>query len=91
MGTKIGAQKTAAKKIGVSLDYYLQAIRVMKWCTAHKRFCMRNRFDRQTDRPDGLSTSCREGHQLLNSTKYRDRRIAWKRAWYARKKIQSGR
>jgi 5-methylcytosine-specific restriction endonuclease McrA len=58
--TKTGADKIAAKKIGISLDqYYRLQNSGMKWCTKGKHWQPVAHFNVDRSRGSGLSSNCR--------------------------------
>lgn len=57
---KLGPLKTAAKRIGVSLEEYLSRIeKGEKWCCGCKHWLERNNFGVEKRRGDGLKTICK--------------------------------
>lgn len=59
--TKIGADKIAAKKIGISLDeYYALQNAGMKWCTKGKHWQPIEHFNIDRTRGSGLTSNCRD-------------------------------
>jgi hypothetical protein len=58
-GRQLGAFKGAAKRIGVTLDDYIDAIDAgRKWCFACSQWCDRCRFCIDRTRWDGLGAKC---------------------------------
>ena len=56
----IGAQKRAAKRIGVPLLEYIRRTEGgEKWCTACRDFHTLDAFGKEKRRPDGLCPVCR--------------------------------
>lgn len=58
MGSFIGVQKIAAKKIGISFEEYIEKIKKSKWCTSCKSWQPFNVFDIDNYRGDKLSAKC---------------------------------
>ena len=69
--TKKGALKVAAKKLGLSLDDYLQHIRNFeKWCSICKKWHGINTFGKDITRGDGLVPACRDSRNKKLRDKY---------------------
>lgn len=67
MGSKAGAIKVAAKKIGLSPDEYLSHInRGEKWCVGHKRWELPYMFGKDSGKADGLDRECKEAKSKRN-------------------------
>ncbi len=59
--TKTGADKIAAKKIGISVEeYYTLQAAGMKWCTKGKHWQPIQQFCVDSSRKSGLASKCRE-------------------------------
>lgn len=59
MGSKRGVEKVAARRIGVSIEFYDMMISAgQKWCTSCKRWHPRRAFGSDASRSDGLSAKC---------------------------------
>lgn len=59
MGSFLGSRKTAAKKIGLTLEEYDQKISDgMKWCTDCKSWKLVSDFYKDATRGDGISAKC---------------------------------
>lgn len=59
-GNATGALKTAARRIGVSVEEYASRERNgERWCITHKRWEPRADFSRDRSRGDGLEKQCR--------------------------------
>lgn len=59
MGSVDGVIRTAARRVGLSLDAYQQMIRAgYKWCTACKEWHSRSAFVIDRSRGDGLRARC---------------------------------
>lgn len=59
MGSPLGSRKTAARKIGISLEEYdLNISKGVKWCTKCKSWKPLSGFYRDTTRGDGFSAKC---------------------------------
>lgn len=59
MGSKIGVEKVAAKRIGISYEEYCKRKeKGLKWCSGCKVFKPIGEFCRDSSRTDGLSTKC---------------------------------
>jgi len=60
-GRRLGAMKSAAAKIGISLDSYVERIADgEKWCTACSDWHQRGAFTADRTRWDGLAARCSE-------------------------------
>ena len=60
MGSKVGAMKVAAKRIGVTIEEYQQRIEQgLKWCHTCRRWVERDGFHIDKSRGDGLATVCK--------------------------------
>lgn len=58
MGSFVGIQKIAAKRIGISYEEYLIKIVNHKWCSACKQWKPRECFCKDKNRGDGIATKC---------------------------------
>lgn len=59
MGSKLGALKVAAKRIGMSFeDYMAKQNAGLKRCMACKRWLPKDQFGKSRERGDGLETTC---------------------------------
>lgn len=59
MGSKAGADKIAAKRIGISYEEYMEnKQKGLKWCTHCKKFVKISEFGKDGSRADGLSSKC---------------------------------
>lgn len=60
MGSSAGVLKTAAKRIGISVDEYQQHRSAgEKWCTKCKAWLPEPQFAKDSSRGDGLKSTCR--------------------------------
>jgi 5-methylcytosine-specific restriction endonuclease McrA len=58
-GTHVGAERTAATRIGISVEEYRERRAAgLKWCHRCKDWHALNRFGRDASRSDGLTASC---------------------------------
>lgn len=62
MGNRIGAERAAATRLGLSLVEYRKKRRRQKWCTLCKAWHAKSAFAKDARRSDGLSADCRAGH-----------------------------
>lgn len=59
VGSKLGALKTAAKRIGVSFEGYLANLASgLKWCTGCRQWKLRIQFGKNRAHADGLCSIC---------------------------------
>lgn len=77
MGSKMGTDKVAAKRIGISYEEYMEKkSNGLKWCSTCKRFVPISEFCKDSSRTDGLSTKCYQCRRADNKLPNRiDRRI----------------
>ncbi len=58
--TKIGAMKTAAKKVGVPFSTYIGKVNAgLKFCYAARHWTLRQNFQKDSSRGDGLASACK--------------------------------
>jgi hypothetical protein len=70
-GTVEGVRKTAAKRIGVTLDEYERRLSAgERWCFACKSWHLRSAFHVDRSRSDGLARACRESRNLGGRERY---------------------
>lgn len=71
MGSRLGAEKSAATKVGCTVETYrLKVADGLRWCTGCKAWRLKERFNADASRSDGLGRSCRRcqnkrGHELF--------------------------
>lgn len=59
MGSREGAERTAARKVGVSLDEYQERRAAgLKWCFRCRSWKLREQFAIDRSRTDGLTAQC---------------------------------
>lgn len=58
MGSFIGIQKIAAKKIGVTFEQYIEKIKLSKWCTSCKSWQPFTKFSIDNSRGDKRCAKC---------------------------------
>src|ERR1019366_2209045 len=59
MGSRAGAMRAAASRIGVTVtEYETRTAAGEKWCTACKQWCRRDAFTADRSRGDGLKAKC---------------------------------
>lgn len=68
MGSYVGVQKIAAKRIGVTYEVYLQKIKTHKWCYKCKIWQERQLFNIDNHRGDHLSSRCVNCTRVKNPT-----------------------
>ena len=57
----IGRYRQGATRLGMPLDEYTRHVLAgFKWCSGHKRWCLRSAFGPHARYPDGLNSKCRE-------------------------------
>lgn len=79
-GTVIGIEKTAAAKVGVSVEEYRRRLSVgEKWCTRCRSFHPRTAFGRDILRSDGLAAHCLASRRVRVRKDIRG--IARRRGW----------
>lgn len=67
MGNLIGSIKTAARRVGCSINEYRRSLLSgKKWCTACKNWHPRSDFTNDRSRSDGLRASCRASYATGN-------------------------
>ena len=70
MGSKIGVQKIAAKRLGISFEEYLAHIDAgEKWCHKCTQWKQQNLFSKDRHRGDGLKAICRECEYPPNASR----------------------
>lgn len=100
-GSPEGALKTAAKRIGLSVDEYLERQAAGdKWCFACKTWMPIPDFAHDRSRGDGLKASCRIHNRGLNGSPAKSERrmmagrdLAWCRgclAWLPQRDVRGG-
>jgi len=61
MGSHIGTQKVAAKRIGIDFDEYLKKISSgMKWCTKCRQWKLVDDFNKDSYRGGGIASICKD-------------------------------
>ena len=59
MGSRVGVQKAAAKRIGISIEEYLARIaKGFKWCYRCKLWKQKSEFPSDKSRGDNLASTC---------------------------------
>lgn len=70
--TKIGAQKTAAYKIGIPVEQYLQQIQSgLKWCSICRNFKPLHLFNNDADKIDGKNYCCKDCGRKKDRARYK--------------------
>lgn len=68
MGSKIGVDKIAAKRLGISYEEYMDKINSgLKWCTICKSWKHLSEYNRDSSRFDGLACKCRSCNYISKS------------------------
>ena len=69
--TKIGAQKIAAGKIGISVEEYQEHLKSgFKWCFSCKTWLKINLFNQNTNARDGKDNRCRSCRKAFERQRY---------------------
>jgi hypothetical protein len=72
MGSKVGADKIAAKRLGLSYEEYLSKVNSgLKWCTLCKSWKPTSEFNKDISRSDGLACKCRSCNYVSKSSRPR--------------------
>ena len=72
MGSKIGADKVAAKKLGISYDEYMDKIDAgFRWCTICKSWKPILEFYKSSSRKCGVSSLCKDCNNVRQSKSHR--------------------
>lgn len=75
MGSAEGSRKAAARRIGVTVDFYEAMVSAgLKWCTACKQWHEHGAFGRDTTRSDGLSARCLASRVMTDAKPSRHQR-----------------
>ena len=70
-GRALGSLKTAAQRIGVSFDHYVDSIRGgLRWCHGCRRFLATASFCVDKSRSDGLTRICGTCRNIRNRSAY---------------------
>jgi hypothetical protein len=76
MGSKLGAAKTAAAKIGISVEEYLWNRDFgLKWCFSCKTFLSRDSFFNSITRIDGKISQCKECSKVWRRNNYKQNHL----------------
>src|SRR3954468_14302659 len=71
-GRALGAVKTAARRVGLSIDDYRSRVSAHeKYCTGCKAWHPRIDFSADKSRSDGLSATCKVIHNFRSRQRYR--------------------
>lgn len=69
--TKLGGQKIAAGKIGISIEEYQQNLKAgLKWCFGCQSWLKLNRFNQSKNARDGKDNRCKICRRAFDRRRY---------------------